>query len=192
VIARTAMAYLELEKVQHSWKSFAGTESAEKILQGRRRQGKDRTQVEVTKAQLTKAQVVERILQLEGREDELEVFLRYQLGLAEARRLKSHPKDLPEKRSRRGKPVAMALTSNTRLQLAQSDVRAKNSTQGEKRGIGRRGIGQRVQLLAKFITTQFFIIFNGTISTPESRCRCRYSVRERSGDRAGAGNPGRG
>src|SRR5207249_6075729 len=60
----------------------AEQESAEKILavaEDRESQGFE-LPVEVTKAQLTKARVVERILQLEEREDQLEVFLRYQLG----------------------------------------------------------------------------------------------------------------
>src|SRR5580692_1690228 len=84
VIARTATAYLELAKVRHSLELLRGEhESAEKILQVTQdRQGEGyELPVEVTKAQLTKAQVIQRILQLEGREDELEVFLRYQLRL---------------------------------------------------------------------------------------------------------------
>jgi len=77
VITRTAMSYLELGKVQHSLETAAqGTESAEKILQvTQERQGEGfELPVEVTKAQLTKAQVTQRVLRLEGREDELEVF----------------------------------------------------------------------------------------------------------------------
>src|SRR5205085_12208142 len=84
VISRTAMAYLELAKVRHSLELLrAEQESAEKILQvtqDRESQGFE-LPVEVTKAQLTKARVVQRNLQLEEREDELQVFLRYQLGL---------------------------------------------------------------------------------------------------------------
>src|SRR6266849_3494671 len=87
VITRTAMAYLELGKVRHSLELLRKEqESAEKILQvTQERQGEGyELPVEVTKAQLTKAQVIQRILQLEGREDELEVFLKYQLGFSEA------------------------------------------------------------------------------------------------------------
>ena len=51
--------------------------------------------VEVTRAQLTRAQVVQRILQLEGRQDELEVFLRDQLGLATRATIEVTPEDLP-------------------------------------------------------------------------------------------------
>jgi outer membrane protein TolC len=74
VITRTAMAYLELGKVRHTLELLRKEqESAEKILQvTQERQGEGfELPVEVTKAQLTKAQVVQRILQLEGRQDEL-------------------------------------------------------------------------------------------------------------------------
>src|SRR3984893_4637559 len=85
VIVRTAMAYLELGKVRHSLELLrAQQESAEKILdvtRGREGEGFE-LPVEVTKAQLTRAQVLQRVLQLEGRQDELEVFLRSQLGFA--------------------------------------------------------------------------------------------------------------
>src|SRR2546425_9443005 len=83
VITRTAMSYLELGKVQHSLELLRKEgESAEKILQvtEERQGGGIEMPGEVTKAQLTKAQVTQKLLQLEGREDELGVFLRYQLG----------------------------------------------------------------------------------------------------------------
>src|SRR5690349_18723821 len=98
VITRTAMAYLELGKVRHSLELLRKEqESAEKILQvTQERQGEGyELPVEVTKAQLTKAQVIERILQLEGREDELEVFLRYQLGFTDAQGIEVTPEELP-------------------------------------------------------------------------------------------------
>lgn len=79
VIVRTAMAYLELEKVRHSLTLLRGEqESAQKIVDvTKERQGEGfELPVEVTKAQLTRAQVVQKILQLEGREDELQVFLK--------------------------------------------------------------------------------------------------------------------
>src|SRR5712692_7094771 len=139
VIARTAMAYLELVKVRHSLELLRKEqESAEKILQvTQERQGEGyELPVEVTKAQLTKAQVAQRILRLEGREDELEVFLRYQLGLADSQEIQVTPEELPGEAEQAGDNlVAMALTNNTGLQLAQSDVRAKEfRLKGEKRG----------------------------------------------------------
>jgi outer membrane protein TolC len=113
-------------------------ESAEKILQvTQERQGEGfELPVEVTRAQLTKAQVTQRVLQLEGREDELEVFLRYQLGLGDAQEIQVTPEELPGEAEQAGDNlVAMALTNNTGLQQAQSDVRAKEfRLKGEVRG----------------------------------------------------------
>ncbi len=139
VITRTAMAYLELGKVRHSLELLRKEqESAEKILQvTQERQGEGyELPVEVTKAQLTKAQVIQRILQLEGREDELEVFLRYQLGFSEGQAIEVTPEELPGEAEQAGDNlVAMAMTHNPGLQLAESDVRAKEfRLKGERRG----------------------------------------------------------
>jgi outer membrane protein TolC len=139
VISRTAMAYLELGKVRHSLELLRKEqESSEKILQvTQERQGEGfELPVEVTKAQLTRAQVVRRILHLEGREDELEVFLRYQMGLPEGQPLEVTPEELPGEAEQAGDNlVAMAMTNNAGLLLAQSDVRAKEfRLKGEKRG----------------------------------------------------------
>jgi outer membrane protein TolC len=139
VISRTAMAYLELGKVRHSLELLRKEqESAEKILQvtqGRQGEGYE-LPVEVTKAQLTKAQVTQRILQLEAREDDLEVFLRYQLGFSEAQAIEVTPEELPGEAELAGDNlVAMAMTHNAGLQLAESDVRAKEfRLKGERRG----------------------------------------------------------
>jgi outer membrane protein len=139
VIARTAAAYLELGKVRHSLELLRKEqESAEKILQvTQERQGEGyELPVEVTKAQLTKAQVVQRILQLEGREDELEVFLRNQLGLGQDQAVEVTPEDLPGEAEQEGANlIAMAMQNNAGLRLAESDVRAKEfRLTGEKRG----------------------------------------------------------
>jgi outer membrane protein TolC len=139
VITRTAMAYLELGKVRHSLELLrTEQESAEKILQvTQERQGEGfELPVEVTKAQLIKARVVQRILQLEEREDELEVFLRYQLGLPETQAIEVTPEDLPGEAEQAGDSlIAAALANNTDLRLAESDVRAKEfRLKGERRG----------------------------------------------------------
>ncbi|MGB2669644.1 MAG: TolC family protein, partial [Candidatus Acidiferrum sp.] len=91
---------------------------------------------EVTKAQLTKAQVTQRILQIEGREDELEVFLRGQLGLGDEQTIEVTPEELPGEAEQEGANlVAMAMQNNASLRLAESDVRAKEfRLKGEKRG----------------------------------------------------------
>ncbi|HKW56334.1 MAG TPA: TolC family protein [Candidatus Acidoferrum sp.] len=139
VIQRTAMAYLELAKVRHSLDLLrAESQSADKILQiAEERQGEGyELPIEVTKAQLTKAQVTQKILELEGREDELEVFLRGELGLADEQALEVTPEELPGEAEQEGATlVAEALQNNTELLLAESDVRAKEARlKGEKRG----------------------------------------------------------
>ena len=139
VIVRTAMAYLELGKVRHSLELLRKEqESAEKIVQvTQERQGEGfELPVEVTKAQLTKAQVIQRILQLEGREDELEIFLRNQLGLGPDQAVEVTPEDLPGAAEQEGANlIAMAMQNNVGLRLAESDVRAKEFRfTGEKRG----------------------------------------------------------
>jgi len=166
VITRTAMAYLELGKVRHSLELLRKEQqSAEKILQvTQERQGEGyELPVEVTKAQLTKVQVVQRILQLEGREDELEVFLRYQLGLPETQSIEVTPEELPGEAEQAGDNlVAMAITRNAGLQLAESDLRAKEfRLKGEKRGYWPTlELVSVYSVLAKFNNyTQFFTTF---------------------------------
>jgi outer membrane protein TolC len=139
VITRTAMAYLELGKVRHSLELLhKEQESAEKILEvTQERQGEGyELPVEVTKAQLTKAQVTQRVLQLEGREDELEVFLQGQLGLGHEQAIEVTPEELPGEAEQEGANlVAIAMQNNVGLLLAESDVRAKEfRLKGEKRG----------------------------------------------------------
>ena len=166
VITRTAMAYLELGKVRHSLELLRKEqESAEKILQvTQERQGEGyELPVQVTKAQLTKAQVVQRILQLESREDELEVFLRYQLGLSQTQSIEVTPEELPGEAQQAGDNlVAMAITHNPGLQLAESDLRAKEfRLKGEKRGYWPTlELVSVYSVLAKFNNyTQFFTTF---------------------------------
>jgi outer membrane protein len=163
VITRTAMAYLELAKVRHSLELLRKEqESAERIVQvTQERQGEGfELPVEVTKAQLIKAQVVQRILHLEGREDQLEVFLRYQLGLAEMQPIEVTPEELPGEAEQAGDNlVAAALTNNAGLQLAESDVRAKEfRLRGERRGyFPTLELVSVYSVLAKFNNyTQFF------------------------------------
>lgn len=139
VITRTAMAYLELGKVRHSLELLRGEQdSAEKIVQvTQEREGQGfELPVEVTKAQLIKARVTQRTLQLEEREDELEVFLRYELGMPETQAIEVTPEDLPGEAEQAGDNlIAAALSNNTDLRLAESDVRAKEfRLKGERRG----------------------------------------------------------
>jgi outer membrane protein TolC len=139
VMVQVASSYLELVKVRHSLELLRGEkESAEKIVDvTQERQGEGfELPTEVTKAQLTKAQVVQRILQLEGRQDQLEVFLRNQLGLAPDQPIDVTPEDLPGSAEQEGANlVAMASQGNTSLAFAESDVKAKEfRLAGEKNG----------------------------------------------------------
>jgi outer membrane protein TolC len=139
VIVRTASAYLELVKVRHSADLLKKEqESAEKILgvvQQRASEGFE-LPVEVTRAQLTRAQIAQRLLQLQGREDELETFLRGQCGLAPEQPIEVTAEDLPGAAEQEGANlIALAMQNNIELRLAQSDVRAKQfRLTGEKRG----------------------------------------------------------
>jgi outer membrane protein len=139
VIARTAAAYLELVMVRHSLDLLRKEQaSADKILEVTQQREKESFElpVEVTRSQLTKARVVQRILQLEGRQDELEVFLRSQTGLAENTPLEVTPEDLPGEAEQEGANlVAMAMQSNKALQVDEAEVRAKQfRLAGEKHG----------------------------------------------------------
>jgi outer membrane protein TolC len=139
VVEHVATAYLELVKVRHSLELLRKEkDSAEKIVgvtRERQSEGFELT-TEVTKAQLTKAQVVQRILQLEGRQDELEVYLRNQLGFGPDQPIDVTPEDLPGSAEQAGASlVAMATEGNTTLAFAESDVRGKQfRLQGEKKG----------------------------------------------------------
>jgi outer membrane protein TolC len=139
VIARTAMAYLELAKVRHSLELLVKEkESAEKILSvTQERQGEGyELPMEVTKSQLVRAQVIQRILQLEGRQDELEVYLRGQMGLGTDQVVEVTPEELPGAAEQEGATlVALAMEHSPGLLAAESDVRAKEfRLAGEKRG----------------------------------------------------------
>jgi outer membrane protein len=139
VIAGTATGYLELVKVRHSLELLKKeNDSAERILgvtQQRANEGFE-LPMEVTRSQLTKAQVTQKILQLEGREDELETYLRDQLGLAPEQQFDLSADDLPGAAEQEGANlIAMAMENNTDIRLAQSDVRAKEFRyRGEKGG----------------------------------------------------------
>ena len=139
VIVRTASGYLELVKVRHSAELLQKEqESAEKILgvvKERAGEGYE-LPVEVTRAQLTRAQVAQRLLQLQGRQDELEMFLRGQCGLAPEQPIEVGAEDLPGAAEQEGANlIALAMENNTVVRMAQSDVQAKEFRLiGEKRG----------------------------------------------------------
>ena len=139
VIAGTATGYLELVKVRHSLELLKKeNESAERILgvtQERASEGFE-LPMEVTRSQLTKAQVAQKIFQLEGREDELETYLRDQMGFPSEQEFTLSADELPGAAEQEGSNlIAMAMENNTDIRLAQSDVRAKEFRyRGEKGG----------------------------------------------------------
>lgn len=139
VIVATAAAYLELGMVRHSLEVLRKEqESADRILGVTQEREKENLElpVNVTKDQLTRARVTERILQLEGREDDLEVFLRNETGLAPDTAIDVSPEDLPGAAEQEGANlVAMAMQSSPSLRAAEADVRAKEfRLRGEKHG----------------------------------------------------------
>jgi outer membrane protein TolC len=129
VIVSTAAAYLELGTVRHSLEVLRKEqESAERILEVTEQRQKENLElpVNVTKDQLMKARIAQRILQLEGREDELEVFLRSQTGLAMDTIIEVNPEDLPGAAEQEGANlVAMAMENSPSLRAAEAEVRAK-------------------------------------------------------------------
>jgi outer membrane protein len=139
VILRTASAYLELVKVRHSLELLRKEQdSAGKILEVTRERSYEGFElpVEVTRAQLTQARVTQRILQLDGRGDEIEVFLRGQLGLAQDQPIEVSPEELPGSAEQAGADlVALAQQNNVGIRLAESDVRAREfRLKGERGG----------------------------------------------------------
>jgi outer membrane protein TolC len=139
VILRTASAFLELVKVRHSLELLRKEQdSAGKILEVTRERSYEGFElpVEVTRAQLTQARVTQRILQLEGRGDEIEVFLRGQLGLAQEQPIEVSPEELPGSAEQAGADlVALAQQNNVGIRLAESDVRAREfRLKGERGG----------------------------------------------------------
>ena len=166
VIAGTATGYLELAKVRHSLELLRKeSESAERILgvtQQRSGEGFE-LPMEVTRAQLTKAQVAQRILQLEARQEELETYLRNQLGMAPEQQFDLSADELPGAAEQEGANlVALAMENNTDIRLAQSDVRAKEFRyRGEKGGyLPTLEVVSVYSLLAKFNNyDQFFQTF---------------------------------
>jgi outer membrane protein TolC len=166
VMQRVATAYLELVKVHHSLDLLRKEkESAEKIVEvTQERQGEGlELATEVTRAQLTKAQVVQRILQLEGRQDELQVYLRNQLGLPPDQAMEVTPEELPGSADQAGANlVALASQGNPSLAFAESNVKAKElRLQGEKKGYWPTlELVSIYDVLAKFNFRNYSTIYN--------------------------------
>jgi outer membrane protein len=139
VIERTAGTYLELVKLRHDLELLKQQgASAQKIMdvtQERAGEGLE-LPIETTRAQLTLARIKQRILQSEGRQEELEAYLRNQTGLQPEQPIDVSPEELPAEAEQAGQDlVAMALTNNPGLQQAEMDRQAKaHRLKGEKGG----------------------------------------------------------
>jgi len=139
VMARTASAYLELSKLRHEIELLRKEqESAEKIVQitkDRMAEGLE-LPTEAIRAELLKAQVTQRVLQLEGREEDVAVFLRAQMGMPAEQELEVSVEELPGAAEQEGANlVALAMVHSPGLRMAESDVRAREfRLKGEKGG----------------------------------------------------------
>jgi outer membrane protein TolC len=166
IMVRVASSYLELVKVHHSLELLRKEkDSADRIVEvTKEREGEGyELPVEVTKAQLTLAQVQQRILQLEGRQDELEVYLRNQMGLAAEQPMDLTPEELPGAAEQEGANlIAMATQSNTQLAVAESDVLGKEfRLKGEKRGYWPTlQLVSIYDVLAKYNFNNSFLVIN--------------------------------
>jgi len=103
------------------------------------------------------------VLQLESRQEELETYLRDQLGLAPEQQFELAADELPGAAEQEGANlVTLAMENNTDIRLAQSDVRAKEFRyRGEKGGrLPTVELVSVYSLLAKFNNyDQFFQTF---------------------------------
>jgi len=139
VMARTASAYLELGKLRHEIELLRKEqESAEKIVQitkDRMAEGLE-LPAEAIRAELLKAQVTQRVLQLEGREEDVTNFLRAQLGMPAEQPLEVSVEELPGAAEQEGANlVALAMVHSPGLRMAEADVRGKElRLKGEKWG----------------------------------------------------------
>lgn len=140
VIVTTASTYLELAKVRHSLELLAKEQqSAKRILDvtsQRLAEGLE-LPIEGTKAQLSAARIEQRVLDLEGREDDLQATLRDMTGLPPDRTIEvSSDEDLPAA----GKLVpenitGLALSNNVLMKQAESERRAREfRLKGERGG----------------------------------------------------------
>jgi len=129
-------------KVRHSLELLRKeNDSAEKILgvtQQRANEGFE-LPMEVTRSQLTKGASHSEDFAIRGREEELETYLRDQLGLAPEQQFDLAAETCPERRTRRRRSCRDGDAEQHGRRLAQSDVRAKEYRyRGEKGGYGRR------------------------------------------------------
>ena len=129
VIVRTASAYLELAKVQHSIELMENERaSAGKILEVMRQRvaANQELPIEVTRAELGQARVNERIVKLRDREEILTAQIRDLTGLPETQTLQVETTAPPfATNEQEGVLVNLAMQSNRDVQEAENERSAR-------------------------------------------------------------------
>jgi outer membrane protein len=139
VIVRAASVYLDLANVRHALELMRAEQaSAEKILQvtQERANAGQELPMEVTRSELTVAQVQERILKLEGREQNLSEQIRLLTGIAEDQAIEvSSEEPSFSTEQQEAELLAMALKTNPGIQEAENERSARQHIfQGAKGG----------------------------------------------------------
>jgi outer membrane protein TolC len=138
VILRAASAFLELAKVRRSLDLLrTERESAQKVLEvTRERAGAGlELPIEITKAELTQARIEQRVVALEGREEDLEEELRNLTGLPADRRIELSSEEwTPTPQPSAAEMVEQALTNNPSLKIAERERLARQHILNGERG----------------------------------------------------------
>lgn len=138
VILHAASAFLELAKVRRSLDLLrTERESAQKVLEvTRERAGAGlELPIEITKAELTQARIEQRVIGLEGREEDLEEELRNLTGLPSDRRIELSSEEwAPGPEPSAAEMVEQALANNPSLKIAERERLARQHILNGERG----------------------------------------------------------
>jgi outer membrane protein TolC len=138
VILHAASAFLELAKVRRSLDLLrTERESAQKVLGvTRERAGAGlELPIEITKAELTQARIEQRVIGLEGREEDLEEELRNLTGLPSDRRIELSSEEwAPSPEPSAAEMVEQALANNPSLKIAERERLARQHILNGERG----------------------------------------------------------
>lgn len=138
LILHAASAFLELAKVRRSLDLLrTERESAQKVLEvTRERAGAGlELPIEITKAELTQARIEQRVIALEGREEDLEEELRNLTGLPADRRIELSSEEwAPGPEPSAAEMVEQALANNPSLKIAERERLARQHILNGERG----------------------------------------------------------
>ena len=154
VMVKTASTYLELNKVRHGLELLRKEgESSTRVLDITRQRVAEGRElpIEITRAELVSARVVQRRLQLEGREDVLQADLQDLCSVAPDRRIDLVDTDhTPNFASAADRPIheliAMGVENSLEIRQAELDYRAKQQRLKGERG----GYFPTVDLVGKY------------------------------------------